>query len=409
MYFRGDRNAWLLDVDYGELASRLGALGVRARVAVSCSAPEWDGHVTIVHRHSHHERGLDGFDPDCSIDGLQHAVAEPTLQRSKYIWNALLIPHLQRIRGTVERSSRADFSGSRRKTTWSRMGRLVRDNAWLPDANGEFHEPGDISPDELPEGFDRNEALAAQLQMKASTVRELAEGEGVPAEDLRQMIECFKTNPNAAREFIKRTLEAGRLPTEEEEDDGPYADLLEGRFSRTGRSGEGEDEVPSSAVAEPQRRREKIAKEINAQKDREPPAAMRFKRVPRRQWEGKNNDARIFLQEQYQGRCQVCGSVFDKRDGDPYFEGLYLVPHTWKRYADRPGNILCLCATCCAKFQHGSVEAEDILGQIERFKAKREGGDREPAVAVKLCGEEETIEFTERHMMDLQELLKAAD
>ena len=73
------------------------------------------------------------------------------------------------------------------------------------------------------------------------------------------------------------------------------------------------------------------------------------------------------------------------------------------------GNVLCLCATCCAKFQHGEVQAEDILEQVQGFKALREGGDERAVLRVRLCGKDEGVKISERHMIDLQEMLRDYD
>src|SRR5215469_7925340 len=117
---------------------------------------------------------------------------------------------------------------------------------------------------------------------------------------------------------------------------------------------------------------------------------------------------RIFLKEQYDGRCQICQQRFVKRDGEPYFEGLYLVPHTLKKWLDRAGNVLCLCPTCCAKFLYGSVEAENIVSQVVSFRVRREGGTAQPNVGLNLCGASATVSYTEKHMLELQELLQAS-
>jgi hypothetical protein len=116
---------------------------------------------------------------------------------------------------------------------------------------------------------------------------------------------------------------------------------------------------------------------------------------------------RSFLLEEYHGQCQICGSSFLKRNGTPYFEGLYLVSRVDAQWVDRPGNVLCLCATCCAKFQHGMVITEDVVSQILQCKMKKEGGSGHPGIIVELCNEQVEIRFTERHMIDLQEMIRA--
>jgi hypothetical protein len=38
---------------------------------------------------------------------------------------------------------------------------------------------------------------------------------------------------------------------------------------------------------------------------------------------------------------------------------LYLVLHTCGWWLDRPGNVISLCAACCAKFWHGTAAMRD--------------------------------------------------
>jgi hypothetical protein len=125
-------------------------------------------------------------------------------------------------------------------------------------------------------------------------------------------------------------------------------------------------------------------------------------------WDEKNSQTRDFLEAEYNGCCQICQDTFYKRDGKPYFEGLYLVSYTRAEWIDRPGNVLCLCATCAAKFQYGSVEADDVLEQLQAFQTQKEGGNAVLTLRIRLCGEDAYIRFTERHVVNLQELLKVA-
>ena len=121
----------------------------------------------------------------------------------------------------------------------------------------------------------------------------------------------------------------------------------------------------------------------------------------------ENCEARNFLKGQYGGKCQICNYSFTKRDGEPYFEGVYLVSRTKVAWIDRPGNVLCLCANCSTKFMYGSVEADNILEQINGFKCVNEGGTENTAIIkLKLCDEDVELIFTERHIVDLQEILK---
>jgi hypothetical protein len=188
-----------------------------------------------------------------------------------------------------------------------------------------------------------------------------------------------------------------------------YRELFREAFSRPGTGAADADLGPGAGgpVADPARRRERVQQDIQQGRRDEPPPELRFRQVPRRVWEAKDNGARIFLEEQYQGRCQICGGWFSKRDGAPYFEGVYIVSYTRARWIDRPGNVLSLCPTCCAKFQHGAVEADQLLDQVLAWRAAREDGGRASSFYVNLCRQRVQLRFTERHLIDLQELLRA--
>lgn len=166
------------------------------------------------------------------------------------------------------------------------------------------------------------------------------------------------------------------------------------------------DLIPA-IVQDPERRRQKVQEDILISLLNELENNQRFRRIPSIVWEKKDNRVRSFLLEEYDGQCQICGSTFLKRNGKPYFEGLYLVSRVDAQWVDRPGNVLCLCATCCAKFQHGMVITEDVVNQVLQCKMKKEGGSGYPGIIVELCNEQVEIRFTERHMIDLQEIIKA--
>jgi hypothetical protein len=161
-------------------------------------------------------------------------------------------------------------------------------------------------------------------------------------------------------------------------------------------------------VPNPEPRRERTATEIAEAIATEPTRGERYHHALTTRWEAKSDHVRTFLEEQYNGRCQICDTTFKKRDDRPYFEGVYLVSHTEKRWIDREGNVLCLCANCCAKFQHGSVEPSDVVEQLLALRLSREGGSDALSVRIRLCGEEVRIRFKERHLLDLQEMLRAS-
>jgi hypothetical protein len=55
-----------------------------------------------------------------------------------------------------------------------------------------------------------------------------------------------------------------------------------------------------------------------------------------------------------------------------------------------------------------SFEANDGLKQLKAFQTQKEGGNGVPILRIQLCGKDADIRFTERHIVNLQELLKVS-
>ncbi len=292
------------------------------------------------------------------------------------------------------------------------MGLLVTENAWLPDRDGEFRAPEEMGLEDLPDGFAKDEGLAEALGMRASDVTLLADRLGFRSEDVdfwvrhRDEFEEFKRQIQESQRTSRPDVDRDGLEDSEPDPDLDYAGELEAAFTRPGGDRGADPPLAPGPVDSLELRRERTQVEIEASKREEPQPKQRFVRVSQKVWEKNDLAVRTFLLEQYDGACQICTQSFPKRDGEPYFEGLYLVHSTSARWVNRAGNVLCLCATCCAKFQHGAVEAEDVLEQVMGFRAYREGGGEDTVLRLKLCGESVEIRFSERHMIDLQEMVK---
>lgn len=413
VYLDGNQSAWFLDTRYQPWLNRLPDLGLRAAPPIVARAADYYGHVRIVDDHGHHERGVDRFDPDAKVSDLEFALQNPTPERSAYVWNAILSPNRHLISGTVEISGRMDFSRSCVEKRVSPIGQAATSHAWIPDRAGNFRRPADIQFEDLPDGYQRDEALAAALGISQPIVAEASRQLGVPVDVLR----ALSKDPDLVTELLeklkKRSASApGTVPAADDSEPSEagvdYAAELSEAFGRPTRAvpdpaGPG-IEATDGTVSNPEFRRQRVQESIRDDQAAEPPASDRTREVTRRAWEGKDESVRQFLLEQYGGRCQICRDGFLKLDDTPYFEGAYLVSRTKGRWISRPGNVICLCATCCAKFQHGSVVAPDITEQIRSWRTLGEGGSH-PALAIELCGESVEIRFSEKHLLDLQEML----
>jgi hypothetical protein len=179
-YFDGNPGAWFARDTYGPWLAQLRAMGVRQEVQLTAREPGPAGHVVITVDFGRNERGMDGFDPAAELDGLEFALHHPSHALAEYVWNALLSPNRQLITGVVERSVLMSFADATRETVFSAIGAAATDAAWLPHPDGTFRRPAEVSLDDLPPTFTRDEALAQALGMPQPVVSLAARRLGVP-------------------------------------------------------------------------------------------------------------------------------------------------------------------------------------------------------------------------------------
>jgi hypothetical protein len=203
LYFDGNPGVWFARDTYGPWLVQLRALGVRQDVQLTAREPGPSGHVTLVTDFGRNERGLDGFDPAAELDGLDFALAHPGHALAEYVWNRLLSPHRQLISGVVERSVLMSFADAARDPVTSAIGRAAQAAAWLPHPDGTFRRPAEVSLDDLPPTFTRDEGLAGALGMPQPVVSLAAHRLGVPT----AVLWGLAAHPDLV-ELIERELQA---------------------------------------------------------------------------------------------------------------------------------------------------------------------------------------------------------
>jgi hypothetical protein len=185
IYFDGNPDAWFAGDAYGPWLAQLRAMGVRDSVEVRARPAGPLGYVVLVDEFARQERGIDGFDPAAEIDGLDFALSHPSPARSEYVWNVVLGPNRGLVAGVVEQAVRPSYADSSLATVPSAIGAAAARAAWLPGLDGAFRRPADLSLDDLPPTYARDETLAHGLGMAQPVVAEAASQLGVPAAVLR--------------------------------------------------------------------------------------------------------------------------------------------------------------------------------------------------------------------------------
>ena len=184
IYFDENPDAWFADDGYGPWLVQLRGMGVRDDVQLHARNSNQLGYVVIADEFARHERGVEGFDPGAEIEGLDFALRHPGQARSEYVWNVLLAPNRHLVAGVVEKSVRQGFMDSSQEHIRSAMGMAATGAAWLPGPDGTFCRPAELSLDDLPHTYQRDESLAKALGMIQSVVAEASRQLGIPPEVL---------------------------------------------------------------------------------------------------------------------------------------------------------------------------------------------------------------------------------
>lgn len=418
-YFSGNTNIGFASSTYtAEILSMLKQLGVSESVRISKKKPYYNGgNIDIANFHGWHTRGLNGFDPEIKIDGLEHALRSPTTLKSVFIWNYIAIPNMSCIQGKIETSTRQDFSNTNiREERSHEFGRLLVEMMWLPDINGIMHRPNEITLADLPAEFTRNESLAHILLRKEAlpepknnvhdeALNLITKGDLEKRERLEKFLSASDDEQEKMLKAIPREVPSEPVPTFK---DG-IKNLERPQNGFIAREGKGE----KSPVSDVDRYQGNLNELVESGVD-EHESTLRINRFSLAKHTPSNADARSFLYEEYQGHCQVTGVTFPKAAknaegmAENYFEACSLLSYGNADYLNDAGNMVCVNADTMAKFKHASLEFLDEVEDVIRTFKENDGNMESVSVKILLAGEECSITWSQRHFMRLVALYEKA-
>lgn len=371
LYFSGNSAIGFVNTEYPEsVRSLLEDFGVADSVRVFWKRQNRQGYVGLKDYHGWHERGLDGFDPDIVVEGLEIALASLTLEKSQFIWNNIAVPHSSCIRGVVESCPRQTYEGSTKKNRISEFGRLFIENTWLPFSDGSLKKPGELTLDDLPDFFIRDEKLAQQLGMKLDVVAKLAEEAGVTAED----IELLKLHPTEFQQWKAVISAAKEKPA-----------------------------FPERISSNLERRQEKLTEQLGDSPTKEYEQRDRSVRTTR-----SAIDPVLWLRNQYKNDagqmiCQICKEEmpFRKRDGEYYFEAVEVL--TKDHFTiEHEAQFLALCPLCSAMYKEFVKPDEEAMVRLKHVIRNTD----ECEVPLRLGGLNTSIRFVKTHFQDIRTILE---
>lgn len=381
VYFGGEASCQFVSSEYVQNIGQFDllkdkGLGILASIRViSKSIPGLTVDVDL-RKTYYYRRGLKGFDPDIKVDGLENALMNPSPAKSEIIWNRLAIPYWHCISGTVVRSSRQDFSSFAStydvvETESQHFGRLLIETAWLPGANGTLCKPSELTLNQLPDSFTRDERLANQLGMQSerddvsSLVRRLANITGRTPEELSAIL--FPPEPKLVP-----------IP--------PTSPLF-----------------PERPVPDPARRTRRALAALDEAPDQEYEHRMRSVRISRDPSGPKTYLEQAYMNDADQMVCQICHEEMPvkKRSGECYFEAVEaLTDHFTKEYH---AQFLALCPECAAQYKDFVKRVPETMENLkDRLLTSNSPSYEVPLQIENFHG---SLRFVERHWLDMKAAL----
>ena len=375
LYFEGNSTYKFVSSEYPDrYVEMFRELGISDTIGITCkSKPGTTDDIRLPYQ-GRYRRGLKGFDPDIQVDGLKHALVNPSVEKSKIIWEHIVVPYSHCIKGKILKSSRQNFSVHARireeNEVKSDFGCLLMENAWLPDSDGNMHKPSELTLKELPEGFVPDERLADQLGMQKNAVAELAEEAGISVE----IIEAIRQNPEECAEFFKELQAKKVLST-------PHTPS---RSSVSAPSSGGSSQGETSHGETGSDRHEGDGDSVDILLPEEISETEGFYEGARKQISvntyERDRTARDKCLQHYDTRCAVCGKDMSEIYG-PEAEGLIHVHHLKplseikKGYQVNPiADLRPVCPNCHAvihRRRRPPYKIEEVKGFLE--KVKRDG------------------------------------
>ena len=384
-WYEGNSDAWFIDdtvygnSDFKKILSSLRGL-LQTTISIDVEQADVRGYVELSgERHQrNYKRGLDRFDPNAMINGLEYALENLSAVRAQLLWK-LLLSHSYLVRGKVESSTRASFDPSQTKEIWSKLGELCQKFSWLPKANGSYYPPSQIGLDDLPEGYEntteRSVELARQFRMnntRRSPLEAVAASYGVEHDVVKKMLSWLAdAKPGEVEHFLNSRLTKRVKPA-----------------------------FPTAPATNPERRALKVeARALTAE-------PIRFERREISQRVSSSEDPDPYLRSMYTNEneemiCQICeqSMPFKRSDGQYYFEAVQCVKATGV-IAEYRENRLALCPVCAAKYKYvNDLEPKAIYELVLESD--------NPAVHIILAGEKATVRFVDLHWRDIKYVFTA--
>ena len=384
IFFKGNEDVYFLAEDENRI--NWTKLGVRDKPIHNIRThPCWgnSNDVNLSSSRGWHVRGINGFDPDAMIEGLDHALKSITKEKAIYIWNELLPPLTRFLKGSYLTATRQNFENALTYTDIdSKMCKMLKDYKWIPSIDGAYYRPADCCVSEFIVELYRNSDLINILNIDETNVK-ISSSNLNESDANNQLINEFGISLKDL-EFVKNNLDKFEQWK---------ADICSYKERPV---------FPARVVLNTERRQGLLGEQLRTS--------------PKKKYETRERSVRTtsgvidpitWLRSQYtngsdQMVCQICKEEmpFRKRDRTHYFEKKEVFSRKYLP-KEHEAQYLALCPLCAAKYDEFIKTDDDVMAGLRLAIVSAEDCE----IPISLGEEKTSIRFVETHYQDLRTII----
>lgn len=322
---------------------------------------------------------------DYTIDYIEDYLNLNSILVSRLIWKTLLESN----QDVAKARYRPNQTHPVREVD-SKLIHTLKNNDWIPDKEGVFRNPKDMSRDQLRDDFpydDRNGLLTA-IGFGENEKKRTAEYTAKNQKAQELGFESTEESDKSA-EFARLVKEAGKS----------LDDFIRDLQPKNNH----QPDFPSRNVSNPDRRQERTYEQFNDAQEKEYAKKERSVRTTR-----GAIDPTTWLRNQYTNEtdqmvCQICKEEmpFRKRDGTYYFEKKEILTRKYLP-KEHEAQHLALCPLCAAKYDEFVKKDDEAMRVLKEKIFNAVNGE----IPITLDDEKTSIRFVESHLLDLTTILE---
>ena len=297
----------------------------------------------------------------------------------------------------------------------------LKGNKWVLAKNGRLYKPSEIRKEDLSDELDYNESngfisaieLGSVIKekeekklVKETKQLEVAKSLGLSnAQELIKARDTYKVvqellNAGVDINEIYESIDSKRRVKETKSITTLFEEMRDVKFIRN--KDEGDFEV--APIKNINRRSDKLRERMDCDEVvYKKKATLNSKKII-------SKEEKQFLNQEYEGKCQICNKVIIKKDGSKYFEAINILDTSQMRDSDLRGlstgwNSLCLCPNHAAEYMYGAVSLYNFIEWVMSVEIE-EGKDDFFFYKIKLQGKKTEIKFTPKHLLAIRVALE---